>query len=166
MSTIKMPEPHNRETSKNDIKAKRLAELDLLRERLSLMIKIQANAHQRARISDDPVQVHLERLNDYDQFMGLLVDSFEGLALTISAKQPGGAPKNVYRSKAYSLATNHYINTGRHISAKVLLQAVVGSLPEDLRYGDSNGKEVISLRLAGDVIRQFKRDLIVDIADN
>lgn len=166
MSTNEVTNKQASTPSKKSSKAHMLAELNLFRERLSLMIKIQANAHQRAKISDDPVQVHLERLNDYDQFMGLLVDSFEGLDAEISAKHAGGAPKNKHRELAYRLLTDHYIGTGKYMQAKALARSVTNSLPENLRDGDANGNEVFTERIAREVINIFKSDLIIEIADN
>lgn len=138
------------------LKANQLGALGQFGDHLRLLVAFQKNAVERLALSDDPTPIQMERLAIYDRFMPLLVTCFETFDDTLSPKHPGGAPRNKFRSLAFDLLTDHYINCGEIFPAKKLVKAVTAKLPEDLLYKDAAGKEPFSSRVAREVIKDFK----------
>lgn len=143
-------------SAKNAIKAKQLKALERCYEYLRLLVAMQRNAMERVQLSDAPAQIHRERLAVYDRIVPLLVSEFEGLGKEISAKHPGGAPENKFRTLAFDLLTECYLSNGSVLTAKELVMAVEAHLPKGALEADASGKEPFSSRIAGSVIRDFK----------
>ena len=130
--------------------------LEQFGDRLHLLVAIQKNAVERLGFSDDPAPVQMTRLAIYDLFMLLLVTCFENLDDALSQKQPGGNPGNQFRPLAFDVLTDHYIEHGVVLKGKELIRAVAKKLPEGSLDADASGKEPFSLRVAGEVIKEFK----------
>ncbi len=81
------------------------------------------------------------------------------------AKRPGGAPPNQYRKTAFSMLTDHYINTGTQMQAPDLVTAVITTLPKGIPLSDADGKEIFSLRIAREVCKDFKSAITIDLDD-
>jgi hypothetical protein len=143
-------------TTSRKTKAKRLAALENLRERLLLLVALQKNAIERIQHSDHVaiLLIQKRRLLIYDRFMQLLVCSFEDLQKELSKKQPGGAPRNPHRDLAFNILTEHYIQTEKVLTAKNLSRQVIERLPSEQRIEER--LDPFSLRIAAEVIKEFK----------
>jgi hypothetical protein len=150
---------HKSQISKKAVtktKANRLEELDNFREQLALLVALQKNAILRANESEEPAMIHMDRLCIYDRFVRMFVTSFERLATTLSATQPGGAPRNPNREIAFQILTECYCTNNTVLTAKKLVKQVLATLPIEQRKVDPEGREPFSERIAGEEIRDFK----------
>jgi hypothetical protein len=159
MTPTKREEPLRKMQSSTGAKARQLAALEELRSLLTLVVRLQKNYVEITSVSDDPASAHRDRLEIYDRSVPLLIASYEKLSKELSAKHPGGAPRNKYRRMALDLLIDHYCVTGKVLTTKQLLKRVDEKVPQsELRLTNKN-KDPFSSRVAQAVISDFRADL-------
>lgn len=151
--------------STTPIKQKQLDVLESFRDQLRLLIQLQGSLVSKAQHSENPSTFEERRLRLYDATVPALVAIFEKMEKILLTKHPGGAPKNPYRDLAFDLLTNHYMDNGALLKPKALVKLVLNQLPENKRYADANGNEPFSVRIAREVISNFKVCLHYPIDD-
>ena len=140
----------------NPIKQKQLDVLQNFHDQLRLLTQLQGGLVSKAQHSEDHSSIEDQRLRIYDATVPVLVTIFEEMHRVLSEKHPGGAPKNQYRDLAFEILTNHYIENGKVLQPKALVKSVLNQLTEDDRRADACGNEPFSIRIAREVILNFK----------
>jgi hypothetical protein len=147
------------------IKEKQLDVLESFRDQLRLLIQLQGSLVSKGQHSGSPSYFDEQRLRIYDATMPVLTTIFEKMEKVLLTKHPGGAPKNPYRDLAFDLLTTHYIDDGKVLKPKALVKLVLYQLPESKRHADAYGNEPFSVRIAREVISNFKVCLHYPIDD-
>ena len=128
---------------------------------LTLQLRILRSAE--ALPKDDPHRKIPERMLELFDSLEQVQLASEAFKELLYAKRPGGAHPNEHRKTAFTLLTDHYINTGTQMKASDLVAAVIATLPKETPLSDADGKEVFSIRIAREVRKDFNSAITIDL---